>query len=62
MIHCKHATRLMSEEQDRPLNWREKLALRFHTMMCKSCFNYRIHMGFLRKAAQRFREGMDKRD
>lgn len=57
MMSCKQATRLMSEEQDRALSARERLALRFHTMMCIGCNNYRKHMGFLRRAAQRLRNG-----
>lgn len=62
MMNCKHATRLMSEELDRPLSLREKIALRFHNMMCRYCTNYRIQMAFLRRAAKRVRDGMDTRD
>lgn len=62
MMNCKHATRLMSEEMDRPLNWREKIALRFHNMMCRYCTNYRVQMSFMRKAADSFSKGLDKRD
>lgn len=57
MINCKQATRLMSEEQDRSLSLRERLSLRAHNMMCRGCTNYREHMAFLRKAAERFRKG-----
>ena len=62
MMNCKHATRLMSEELDRPLSLREKIALRFHNMMCSYCTNYRTQMAFLRRAAKRVRDGMDTRD
>jgi len=57
MMSCKEATRLMSEEQDRKLSVGERLTLRFHTVMCIGCTNYRKHMAFLRRAAQRFRDG-----
>ncbi|HRP97698.1 MAG TPA: zf-HC2 domain-containing protein [Rhodocyclaceae bacterium] len=57
MMSCKEATRLMSEEQDRNLSARERITLRFHTIMCIGCTNYRKHMAFLRRAAQRFRDG-----
>jgi hypothetical protein len=58
MMSCKEATRLMSQEQDRELTLRERAALKFHTMMCIGCTNYRKHMDFMRKAAARFREGI----
>lgn len=50
MMNCKQATELMSQAQDRPLNRREKLALKLHLMMCKGCSNYNRHLGFIRKA------------
>jgi hypothetical protein len=58
MLNCKEATRLMSQEQDRHLTLRERLALRYHTALCIGCTNYRKHMRFLRKAAERFRKGL----
>ena len=59
MLNCKQATRLMSEEQERPLSWRERVALKFHNLICSGCTNYRKHMRFMREAARRFREGRD---
>ena len=58
MMNCRQATRLMSEELDRPLTWRERLALRLHTLMCGGCHQYREQMAFLRKAL-RSRSGGD---
>jgi hypothetical protein len=58
MLNCKEATRLMSQEQDRELTLGERVALRYHTMLCIGCTNYRKHMRVLRKAAERFRKGM----
>lgn len=58
MLNCREATRLCSEERDRPLTWRERLSLRMHTMMCYGCRNFRQQMGFLRTAAERFRDGL----
>jgi hypothetical protein len=58
MLNCKEATRLMSQEHDRPLTLGERLALRYHTAMCIGCTNYRKHMRFLRRAAERFRKGL----
>lgn len=36
-LSCKAASQLVSESLDRPLAWHEKLALRFHLVLCKNC-------------------------
>ena len=62
MINCKQATRLMSEELDRPLKWQEKATLSTHNAMCVYCRNYRKHMSFMREAARRYREGLAQQE
>ncbi|NMG16101.1 zf-HC2 domain-containing protein [Aromatoleum bremense] len=57
MMNCTQATRLMSEAHERELTLRERLALKYHRMMCIGCTNYGKHLGFLRKAARRLSEG-----
>ncbi|MBL8446321.1 MAG: zf-HC2 domain-containing protein [Zoogloeaceae bacterium] len=57
MLNCRQATQLCSEERDRPLSLRERVALRLHTLICDSCANFRRQMDFLALAARRFREG-----
>jgi predicted anti-sigma-YlaC factor YlaD len=56
MMNCKQATELMSQELDRPLSWRERVALHFHVMMCDGCTNFRKQMAFINKAC-RIRSG-----
>lgn len=53
MMKCKQAAELMSEAQDRKLSRRERLALRFHLMMCRGCNNYNKQLAFIREAMQR---------
>lgn len=57
MLSCNDATRLMSQEQDRPLGLRERIALRLHVLICDACRNYRRQMDVLRAACRRFRDG-----
>jgi hypothetical protein len=57
MLNCRQATQLLSEDQDRLLTRRERLALRLHTLLCASCANFRKQMGFLALATRRWREG-----
>jgi len=57
MHSCEEITRLLSEAQERPLSRREKMALRFHVIMCGHCRNFEKHIKVLRQAAQRFARG-----
>lgn len=50
MINCREAARLISRSMDQPLTWREKLALRFHWMMCDWCRRYRAQLLWLDQA------------
>ena len=53
MLTCKNATKLMSKSQEKPLVLKERVALKFHLMMCSGCSNYNKQMGFIRKACGR---------
>lgn len=55
MLSCKESTYLMSAAQDRPLGFRERLALKLHLMICSGCANYDRQMDFLRAACGRLR-------
>lgn len=50
MMTCKQATKLMSEQQDRPLKARERISLRMHLLMCAGCANFDRQLKFVRKA------------
>lgn len=54
MLSCKQATELMSQEQDRPLDFKERLGLRFHVAMCTGCRNFRKQMTFLHEACAHY--------
>ncbi|MHB1358643.1 MAG: zf-HC2 domain-containing protein [Rhodocyclaceae bacterium] len=53
MLSCKETTHLLSEAQDRPLDLRERFALKMHLLMCKGCANYQQQMEFIRQACAR---------
>ncbi len=57
MMSCKHATNLMSQEQDRRLTISERISLRLHVWICDACGNYRQQMSVLRDACKRFGSG-----
>ncbi|PCJ38561.1 MAG: hypothetical protein COA99_11745 [Moraxellaceae bacterium] len=66
MLSCQQVTELVSASQERPLNFKEKVKLRMHTVMCSACRNFESSMGTLRKAMQEFAKGehntTDKKD
>ena len=54
MMMCREASRLISVSNQRPLHWREQIALRMHLAMCDACRNFKKQMTLLTNAAQRF--------
>ena len=36
-MNCDKASRLMSDQHDRPLKFKERVSLKFHLMICKAC-------------------------
>lgn len=50
MLTCKDATRLISERQERPLGFRERLGLRMHILMCVYCRRFERQIELMRKA------------
>ena len=53
MKTCKQATALMVAREDRALNWRDRLALRLHLLVCKACPRFERQMLGMRN---RFKE------
>lgn len=54
MMNCHEATRLMSESKERALSTKERMALRFHTMMCAGCRRFDGQLDFLRTASRAY--------
>jgi hypothetical protein len=62
MKTCKDISGLLSESMDRRLTWRERLAMRIHLLMCRSCSRFQQQVHFLRKAAGHYYpKGNDKK-
>lgn len=52
MPSCEESTRLMSEAMERPLSRAERLALRWHLLMCGACRRFERQLDWLRRSAQ----------
>ncbi len=50
MLTCKDASHLISENQERPLGFRERWGLKMHLWMCVSCRRFERQMILLRQA------------
>ncbi|MHC4601643.1 MAG: anti-sigma factor family protein [Planctomycetota bacterium] len=49
MISCREAARLSSEALERPLYFAERVALRFHLLVCLACSRYDDQIAFLQE-------------
>ncbi len=56
LINCKHATRLVSRDQDESLGRVDRLLLKLHLAWCAACLRFDTHTRFLREAMQKYRE------
>ncbi len=52
---CKELTELVSQGEDRPLRWSERLQVRLQLLICDGCRQFTRHVAFMRAAMQRFR-------
>lgn len=61
-MDCRHATELLSQALDRPLGWRERVALRLHLLICDGCTRAKAQFRFLREALSRHPARPEKKD
>jgi Putative zinc-finger len=54
-MNCKDATRLLSQSQDRPATFLERVRLRLHLRACELCTRFDKQLRFLREAARRYK-------
>ena len=59
MIDCKQASQLISKSLDRRLSLRERLSLRFHTLICEYCRRFGQQLNTLRVALKRMNENVE---
>lgn len=57
ILSCKKVSRLVSESQERPLSWHERLAMYFHLCICHSCREFRKQIKFMQNI---FKDGEGK--
>jgi hypothetical protein len=55
-LSCKDVTHLVLEAEDRALNLRERLAVRFHLAICVLCPPFVRQVRFMRSAMGRWKD------
>jgi hypothetical protein len=55
--NCKETSQLLSQAQDRPLGFIERLRMRLHLAICDHCRRVSKQFDFLRAAVRRYRDG-----
>lgn len=55
MLSCREVTRLISQREDRPLSYGERVKLRLHLSVCTACTRFSRQLAFLRRALLRYR-------
>lgn len=48
MLNCKQTSLLVSQSLDRPLTWRERLAVRIHLLICVYCRRFTQQLKLIR--------------
>lgn len=59
-MHCRKASELLSQAQDRDLSRPEQLALYVHLGLCRHCRNFSRQMKILRQATVAWRKQLDE--
>lgn len=52
MLNCKQTSLLVSQSLDRPLTWRERLAVRGHLLICVYCRRFTQQLKLIRRYMQ----------
>jgi len=54
MHNCREISKLVSQSMDKQLGWPQRLAVKFHLLICTHCRRFQHQTRFMRKAARRY--------
>jgi hypothetical protein len=52
---CREVARLVTLREERPWDWRERIAVRLHMQICDACPRFERQVAFMREAMGRWR-------
>lgn len=62
MLTCREASHLVSQNQDRPLSFNERLGLRIHLWMCVNCRRFERQIGLMRRLLRQSARSAENED
>jgi hypothetical protein len=55
LVSCKEASRLLSQDQERPMSWWERVRVKWHLAVCSMCRAFDKQLRFINEAMRRYR-------
>ncbi len=59
-LKCKDASVLLTRMQDEPLSKSDRLALKFHVMICKPCRRFKKQLELIKRVMSVFKSNLTK--
>jgi hypothetical protein len=59
MLNCKQTSQLVSQSLDRRLTWNERLAVRWHLIICKYCKRFSQQLQAMRVGLKRMSNAIE---
>jgi hypothetical protein len=59
LLNCKETSQLVSQSLDRSLTWKERLAVRFHLLICKYCTRFNKQLLAMRAGLKRASQAIE---
>lgn len=56
LVSCKEASRLLSQEQERPMSWWQRARVSWHLAVCSMCRAFDRQLRFIGEAMRRYRQ------
>jgi Putative zinc-finger len=56
VLNCKQTSLLVSQSLDRPLTWRERMAVRMHLWICVYCRRFMQQLKLIRQQMSRWQQ------
>jgi hypothetical protein len=57
---CREVSRLISDMQERPLGWYDRLLLRTHLSLCDNCVEFEKQVNFMSRAMGKWKGYSDE--
>jgi putative zinc finger protein len=58
--NCRQVTELVLRQQDQPLPWHERLAVRLHLRICAACPRFVRQVALMQSAMRRWRKPLEQ--